>query len=80
MPARGRAVGHPPATTVRRPAGTDLQRQTWLWAVANRDDDGSLPSGRAIAGQFGRHERWGRLVKQHGEAGQAGADTHSPAT
>jgi hypothetical protein len=46
--------------------GRDLQRQAWEWAQANRSDDGSLPSGRMIAGQFGRHERWGRLVKRDG--------------
>jgi hypothetical protein len=32
--------------------------------------DGSLPGGRDIAGQFGRHERWGRLVKRAGIAGE----------
>jgi hypothetical protein len=41
----------------------DLQRQAWQWALANRAGDGSLPSGREIARQYGRHERWGRLVK-----------------
>jgi hypothetical protein len=35
--------------------------------------DGSLPSGRAIAGQYGRHERWGRMVKKAGLAGDLGA-------
>jgi hypothetical protein len=65
------------ASTARRPAGSDLRRQAWQWADANRDADGSLPSGKAIAGVFGRHERWGRLVKQHGDAGQASADTES---
>lgn len=29
----------------------------------------SLPSGRDIARQYGRHERWGRLVKRAGLAG-----------
>jgi hypothetical protein len=31
---------------------------------------GSLPSGREIARQCGRHERWGRLVKRSGTAGE----------
>jgi hypothetical protein len=50
-------------------AGRDLQRQAWRWALANRAGDGSLPSGREIACQHGRHERWGRLVKRSGAAG-----------
>jgi hypothetical protein len=50
--------------------GRDLQRQAWHWALANRASDGSLPSGRQIARQYGRHERWGRLVKRSGSAGQ----------
>jgi hypothetical protein len=41
-----------------------LQQEALDWAIANRGGDGRLPSGKAIAGQFGRHERWGRLVKQ----------------
>jgi hypothetical protein len=50
--------------------GRDVQRQAWHWAQANRSSDGSLPSGREIAEQFGRHERWGRLVKRSGCAGE----------
>jgi hypothetical protein len=38
--------------------------------VANRGADGTLPSGKAIADQFGRHERRGRLVRQHGDAAE----------
>jgi hypothetical protein len=49
--------------------GRALQRQAWEWARANRAEHGSLPSGREIALQFGRHERWGRLVKRSGCAG-----------
>ncbi len=30
--------------------------------------DGSLPSGKEIARQYGRHEHWGRLVKRIGFA------------
>jgi hypothetical protein len=42
----------------------------WQWALANRTGDGSLPSGRDIGRQHGHHERWGRLVKRSGLAGQ----------
>jgi hypothetical protein len=42
-----------------------MRQQALEWALANRGEDGKLPSGKTIAGQFGRHERWGRLVKQH---------------
>ncbi len=38
--------------------------------MAHRGDDGSLPSGKQIASQFGRQERWGRLVKRAGMAGE----------
>jgi hypothetical protein len=51
-------------------AGRDRQRQAWQWALANRAEDGSLPSGREIARQYGRHERWGRLVKRSGASGE----------
>lgn len=51
-------------------AGPELQRQAWQWALAHRAEDGSLPSGREIARQYGRHERWGRLVKHSGTTGQ----------
>jgi hypothetical protein len=51
-------------------ASRDLQRQAWRWALANRSEDGSLPSGREIGRRYGRHERWGRLVKQVGVTGQ----------
>jgi Protein of unknown function (DUF2637) len=72
-PARKRDAAASPksARTGERLAGSDLQRQAWEWAVANRAPDGRLPSGRAIAARFGRHERWGRMVKQHSEVGQA---------
>jgi hypothetical protein len=51
-------------------SGRELQRQAWHWALAHRADDGSLPSGRDIAQQYGRHERWGRLVKRAGAIGE----------
>jgi hypothetical protein len=49
--------------------GRDLQRRAWQWAKSNPAGDGTLPTGRAIARQFGRHERWGRLVKRDGLRG-----------
>jgi hypothetical protein len=51
-------------------ASRDLQRQAWHWALANGASDGSLPTGRQIANQYGRQERWGRLVKRAGAAGE----------
>jgi hypothetical protein len=58
-----------------RSAAGDLQWQAWQWALANRDDDGALPSGLAIGRAHNRHERWGRLVKSAGLAGAFGADS-----
>ena len=48
----------------------DLQRQAWRWALANQASDGTLPAGGEIARQYGRRERWGRLVKSAGLAGE----------
>jgi hypothetical protein len=56
--------------TPRRPAGRDVWLDAWNWAQDNRTEDGSLPSGGEIARQYGRHERWGRLVKRSGLAGE----------
>jgi hypothetical protein len=55
-----------------RPAGRGREAQVlaWQWALANRFGDGTLPSGRDIGRQHGRHERWGRLVKRSGLAGE----------
>jgi hypothetical protein len=50
--------------------GRELQQQAWQWALAHRASEGSLPSGRQIADQYGRHERWGRIVKRSGIAGE----------
>jgi len=81
-PAAGSAAPPPgrrqPATRARQvsrsgpavAAGHDMRSKAWEWAMANRAADGSLPSGRAIAARFGRHERWGRMVKRSGVAGQ----------
>jgi Protein of unknown function (DUF2637) len=77
---RGRSAG---ASSAGRPSvsrhaaggrpggrGREVQVVAWQWALANRRDDGSLPSGRDIGDQHGRHERWGRLVKRSGLAGE----------
>jgi Protein of unknown function (DUF2637) len=56
----------------RTPAGADLQWRAWQWAQAHRTAGGSLPSGGAIGAAHGRHERWGRLVKNAGQAGTFG--------
>jgi len=76
--APGRVVGQRPE--VRGPAvlghaGRDTQVLAWRWALANRAGDGSLPSGRDIGRQHGRHERWGRLVKNAGLAGKLDTQT-----
>jgi hypothetical protein len=75
---RGRSAEPSPHGEVsgsRGSASGDLRWQAWQWAVANRADNGSLPSGREIALQYGRHERWGRLVKRSGAAGEFAADS-----
>ncbi|MCO6008151.1 DUF2637 domain-containing protein [Actinoallomurus purpureus] len=51
-------------------AGWGLQRRAWQWAVAEQEQTGDLPTGKAIAEHFGRRERWGRLVKQAGLGGR----------
>jgi hypothetical protein len=61
---------HDEASGGRGGVSADLRRQAWQWALANRAGDGSLPSGCEIARQYGRHERWGRLVKRLGAAGE----------
>ncbi|GIH73439.1 DUF2637 domain-containing protein [Sphaerimonospora thailandensis] len=50
--------------------GRVLQRVAWRWAQQNRQADGDLPSGVAIAQAFARSSRWGRLVKKAGLAGE----------
>ncbi|MFC4533088.1 DUF2637 domain-containing protein [Sphaerisporangium dianthi] len=56
-------------TNSRTEAGR-LQRAAWQWAQANKTPDGVLPSGKAIADQFFRSPRWGRLVKSGGLSGE----------
>jgi hypothetical protein len=55
--------------------GREAQLLAWQWALANRSGDGSLPSGRDVGREHDRHERWGRLVKRAGLAGQLDAQT-----
>jgi hypothetical protein len=54
-------------------AGRDVRLAAWRWAQEHRSEEGSLPSGRDIGSQYGRHERWGRMVKRAGLAGELGA-------
>lgn len=61
-----------PGPSASTQPGADVQRQAWQWALANLGADGSLPSGKAIGDRYGRHERWGRLVKAAGAAGEFG--------
>ena len=58
--------------------GQAVQMNAWRWAQDNRADDGSLPTGKEIAKHYGRHERWGRLVKRSGLAGELGESSGMP--
>jgi hypothetical protein len=51
-----------------------MQWHAWQWALAHRGENGYLLSGEAIADHYDRHERWGRLVKRAGLAGQFSDD------
>jgi hypothetical protein len=64
-PEAGPAVAAALGRTGQSRNGSALRQEALDWAMANRGPDGRLPSGKAIAGQFDRHERWGRMVKQH---------------
>ncbi len=85
---QGPAAGLTVRDGVRRPGSWDgpappreLQRQAWQWALAKRAGDGALPAGSEIARQHGRCERWGRLVKNAGLAGEfADINPGEPAT
>jgi hypothetical protein len=66
--AAGREAGQKRVT-----AGRDERAAAWQWAQCHRAEDGSLPPGREIARQYGRHERWGRLVKRSGLGATWGA-------
>lgn len=80
LPVRGlRVVGTSQHGQARQQqTGSELQRQAWQWALANRGADGTLPSGEAIARAHGRKERWGRLVKSAGLAGGLGTEGMPP--
>lgn len=67
--SQNRVVGQNQASSGRSDAARGLQHRAWLWALAKQASDGALPSGKAIAATYGRHERWGRLVKSQGQAG-----------
>ena len=68
---RIRSAAYEPADHAReRASARSLRQDALAWAMANRGEDGRLPSGKAIADRFGRQERWGRLVKQYGDNAQ----------
>jgi hypothetical protein len=78
-PAPGlRVVGPSRAGRGNQRANGELRRQAWQWALANRDGDGTLPSGGTIARAHWRQERWGRLVKNAGLAGAFGPENAQP--
>jgi Protein of unknown function (DUF2637) len=60
QPAGASSAGRPavgPPNTAQVPAGRGRGTRllAWQWALANRSGDGSLPSGRDIGRQHGRH-------------------------
>jgi Protein of unknown function (DUF2637) len=73
-----RVVGPSRAGQGHRRAGGELRRRAWHWALAHRGGDGALPSGEAIARAHGRQQRWGRLVKNAGQAGAFGTEHPQP--
>lgn len=80
QPGRASSAGRPrvkrPDAAVRSAGrGREAQVLAWQWSLANRSGDGSLPSGRDIGREHGRHERWGRLVKRSGLAGELDPQT-----
>ena len=56
-------------------SGREAKVLAWQWALANRTGNGSLPSGKDIGREHERHERWGRLVKRAGLAGELDTQT-----
>jgi Protein of unknown function (DUF2637) len=63
-------TGSQPSRGGRAAAIRNLQQQAWQWALTNQASNGVLPTGKDIADHFDRHERWGRLVKNAGLAGE----------
>ncbi|MGV9386822.1 hypothetical protein ACWDRB_64265 [Nonomuraea sp. NPDC003707] len=53
-----------------RECAQELHRLAWGWAQDNCRPDGRLPSGKAIAAQFARSDRWGRWIKRAGCSGR----------
>jgi hypothetical protein len=77
-PTAGKPISSPTSALRSAPGrrattGRALQADAWRWAQDHKARDGSMPSGADIARQYGRHERWGRLVKQSGLAGDLSA-------
>jgi hypothetical protein len=48
----------------------ELHWLAWRWAQDDCRPDGRLPSGKAIAAEFARSDRWGRWIKRAGCAGR----------
>jgi hypothetical protein len=71
----GPAIHRPEAARGQIERGREAQVLVWQWARAHRSGDGSPPSGGEIGRQHGRHERWGRLVKRSGLAGELDPQT-----
>jgi hypothetical protein len=69
----GPASSQKTAPARHRTVGPQVRLEAWRWAQSNRAEDGSLPSGRDIGTRYGRHERWGRMVKRSGLAGDLGS-------
>jgi hypothetical protein len=70
-PARRTATAAAESSALaERRAGLNVRWEAWEWAAMNRAENGALPSGKVIADRFGRHERWGRMVKSAGAAGE----------
>jgi hypothetical protein len=65
-------MAHSGNQRTRRGTGSDLRQRAWQWALEYQAVGRPLPSGREIARQYGRHERWGRLVKRAGLASELG--------
>ncbi|MEQ4719631.1 DUF2637 domain-containing protein [Nonomuraea sp. B19D2] len=64
------AFGEEERTEPTRERAQELHRLAWRWAQNNCRPDGRLPSGKAIAEQFSRSDRWGRWIKRAGCAGR----------
>jgi hypothetical protein len=70
VPSDGSLGGGEGQGDTTRERAQELHRLAWKWAQDNRRPDGRLPSGKAIAAQFSRSDRWGRWIKRAGCAGR----------